>query len=106
MRAHCWLSTSLVWRGLPSGVLPPLLRCRRRERGRPIRLTQSWLLHVGQASTRSSDSGRQPSWHGLGPYDGRHHRTATLTAGGRIWCVRQGGGTSGREISVGSFALP
>src|SRR5258707_9760105 len=72
LRAHCWLSTCLVWRrGAPSGVLPPLLRCRRRERGRPTRLTRSWPLHAGKASTRSSDSERQLSWRGLGPYDAR-----------------------------------
>src|SRR5258706_8419810 len=69
-------STCLVWRrGASSGVLAPLLRCRRREPGRPTRLTRSLPLHAGKASTRSSDSGRQLSWRGLGPYDGRHRRS-------------------------------
>ncbi len=56
-----------------SGILRWLLRCQRRECGRPIRLTRSLPLHAGKASTRSSDSGRQLLWRqvvGLVAYDG------------------------------------
>src|SRR5258705_2608675 len=82
-------------------VLPPLLRCRRRECGRPIRLTRSLPLHAGKASTRSTDSGRQLLWRGLGPCGGRRRRAAILSASGRTCCVRWCGGTIGRAISAG-----
>src|SRR5258708_2340954 len=101
VRAAGRVACLVWWRGAPSGVLPPLLRRRRRERGRPTRLTRSLPLHAGKASTRSSDSGRRLSWCGSGPCDGRHHRTATLPADGRTCYVRRCDGTIGRGISFG-----
>jgi hypothetical protein len=42
-----WLSTCPVWRrDAPSGILPRRLRCQRRARGRPTRLTRSSPLHA------------------------------------------------------------